>query len=368
MRKTFAALRRVVSAGPSFVITAFAFTLLLAGTALPSTFGSPIKDDAVPQVRAKEFAFFGTSQADWVTLQTPDIDGQPFVWKILRNPSSPAPGAAQIRIFNWGVFADAITPGSWTGDATYDPGIWRGGNYWIYPSETAGSPFQIIRWGQAGDNLGREGDYDGDGIMDATVIRILGGQLTWWIRLSSTGATRTVNFGTTATGQSTFAFRGADFTGDGRDELVVARSVTAGGAVTWFIGDAVTGAQIAQRRWGDFDTHFIINPADYTGDGIADLVTWAAGEAPASQVWWIQNFATGQLVPEKLIRFGIGDPNFINMDLPIRGDYDGDNIHDLAVWRPSNATFYVLRSSDGAFVVQQWGATDDTPLGTFFTF
>jgi len=323
-------------------------------------------DNAAPQVRAKEFAFYGTALADWAVVTTPAVDGDPITWKILKNPSSPAPGAAQIRIFNWGTFGDALTPGSWTGDATYDPGIWRAGNYWIYPSETAGANFQVIRWGNTGDFVGREGDYDGDGIMDPTVIRIVGTQVVWHIKLSSNGSYRVVNFGGTATGQSLFAFRGADFTGDGRDELVIARSVTAGGAVTWYIGDAVTGAQLMQVRWGDFDTHFIINPADYTGDGIADLVTWAAGEAPTAQVWWIRNTATGALLPPQ--RFGIGDSNFVNNDLPIRGDYDGDGIHDLAVWRPSNATFYVLRSTSGAFVVQQWGLSTDTPLGTFFTF
>ena len=146
-----------------------------------------------------------------------------------------------------------------------------------------------------GDNLGREGDYDADGIMDPTVIRITGGVLAWWIRLSSTGATRVVNFGTTATGQSTFAFRGADFTGDGRDELIVARVINATGVCNWFVGDAVTGAQLMQVAWGNFNTHFIINPADDTGDGKADLITWAAGEANvANQVWHIFDPVTGQ--------------------------------------------------------------------------
>ena len=368
MRDFCDSVRRTFSAGS---IAYFAAVLIavagFATSGLAQTNEGPV-ENAVPQVRAKDFAFYGSAQADWVTLDRPAAAGEPIVWKILKNPSSPAPGAAQIRIFNWGLFGDQITPGSWTGDATYDPGIWRAGNYWIYPSETAGSNFQVIPWGAntAGENLGREGDYDGDGIMDPTILRVVGGQAVWHIRLSATGGYRVVNFGATATGQSLFAFRGADFTGDGRDELVIARSSTTTGAVTWYIGDAATGAQLMQARWGNFNTHFIINPADYTGDGIADLVTWAAGEAPSGQLWWIRNTATGGILPPT--RFGIGDPNFINMDLPIRGDYDGDGIHDLAVWRPSNATFYVLRSTDGAFVVQQWGAPTDTPLATFFTF
>jgi hypothetical protein len=324
--------------------------------------------DAAPLVRAREFAFYGTNNADWVVLTIPTVDPNPFVWKVLKNPSSPLPGQAQIKIFNWGVNADIVTPGSWTGDATYDAGVFRPGSvsqYWVVPTE-APSTALITKWGMTGDNLGREGDYDGDGIMDPTVIRITGGLLGWWIRLSTTGQLRVVNFGTTLTGTSLFAFRGADFTGDGRDEFTLARVVNATGATTWYVGDAVTGAQLYQIQWGNFNTHFIINPADYTGDGRADLVTWAAGEQPANQHWWILNVFTNTRLP--LVRFGIGDPAFINYDFPIRGDYDGDGIHDICVWRPNNATFYCQRSTDGALVIQQWGLTTDVPLGTFFTF
>jgi hypothetical protein len=348
----------------SFLIVALMISLPLI------TIAQDGAEAAAPQVRAKEFAFYGTNRADWAVLTTPDVDGQPFVWKIIKNPASPAPGAAQISIFNWGLFADTITPGSWTGDATYDPGIWRSNiGYWILPFE-APNTSQVIKWGNpTGDNLGREGDYDGDGIMDATVIRIVGGLLGWWIRLSSTGATRVVNFGTTAANTSLFAFRGADFTGDGRDELILCRVINATGLATWFVGDAVTGAQLMQVNWGNFNTHFIINPADYTGDGRADLITWSAGEANvANQVWHIYNPVTNQRANPIGLRFGVGDPNFVNNDLPIRGDYDGDGTHDICVWRPSNATFYCRASVDGSLIVQQWGVTDDTPLANFFTF
>lgn len=361
MRRTF-----------SFCRPVMVFVVLAAIVGLPVASLSQEADgsnNAVPLVRAREFAFYGTNRADWVALTTPDVDGQPFVWKIIKNPANPAPGQAQISIFNWGGFGDVLTPGSWTGDATYDPGIWRNGTgYWYLPFESPNGTGVVRAWGSGGDNLGREGDYDADGIMDPTVIRILGGALAWWIRLSSTGATRVVNFGTTATGQSTFAFRGADFTGDGRDELIVARVINATGLCTWYIGDAVTGNQVMQVQWGDFDTHFIINPADYTGDGKADLITWAAGEQPANQVWNIFNPATGTQAQPIGLRFGIGDPNFITQDFPIRGDYDGDGIHDICVWRPGNATFYCRASTDGSLIVQQWGTSDDTPLATFFTF
>lgn len=341
--------------------------LLLAVVLLPySTF-------AQVAVRAKNFAFFGTNNSDWAVINYPATAGLPLTWKILKNPSSPAPGAAQIAEFQWGISGDGVSPGSFTGDAFFDPNVTRPGATgapvvnWTYPYPSTPGGTQVT-WGITGtDNLGRNGDYDGDKIDDYATLRVVGGVVTWYIRLSSTGQMRVVNFGASATGQSLLAFEGADVNGDGRDELVLARVVNSTGLTVWYFGDSVTGAQVYQAIFGDFDIDFCITPSDYTGDGKADIAVFRAGVTTPQ--WWIFNTATGQTLPP--VTFGVGDPAFVNMDLPIRGDYDGDLKDDIAVWRPSNATFYVLRSSDGAFVVQQWGLPandDELPVGTIFTF
>ena len=50
--------------------------------------------------------------------------------------------------------------------------------------------------------------------------------------------------------------------------------------------------------------------------------------------------------------------------MPVAGDYDGDGIADLTVFRPSTGQWFVLRSSSHfttSFAVG-WGATGDIPV------
>ena len=36
-----------------------------------------------------------------------------------------------------------------------------------------------------------------------------------------------------------------------------------------------------------------------------------------------------------------------NSDMPVPGDYDGDGKTDIAIWRPGDGMWYIIRSSDG---------------------
>ena len=44
-------------------------------------------------------------------------------------------------------------------------------------------------------------------------------------------------------------------------------------------------------------------------------------------------------------------------DVPVPGDYNGDGLTDVAVWRPSTGEWFVR----GQFTVQ-WGGTGDVPV------
>lgn len=335
---------------------------------VPRNLASPATPcGGTPTPRGALYDFTGDGKTDWTTFRFGATTGAPIRWRVVGNPASPAPNGAFIREFEYGLTGDSIVPADYVGDRKTEMTVWRSGIYYLAQFPTGGSGITLdraVQWGQTGDDPRSVGDYDGDGKIDYTVKRgdFVNNTVTWFIMSSSTNTMRAVRFGTAANGFLPVTFPGADFNGDGRDELIIANGAGAlGGTVTYIIGDAVTGAGIATIPWGNAATDYAVAPADYTGDGRADLVAWRGrnGTAADAGVWYIRNTATGAATGT---RFGIGGSD----DLPVRGDYDGDGRHDIAIYRRSNQTFYALSSINNSLIFQQSGAAGDLPLGNLF--
>ncbi len=87
-------------------------------------------------------------------------------------------------------------------------------------------------------------------------------------------------------------------------------------------------------------------PGDYDGDGKADIAVFR----PSTATWYIVNSSTATV--SSYAWGGIGD-------IPVPDDYDGDGKADVAVFRPSTATWYVINSSTATVSSHAWGGGGD---------
>ena len=190
------------------------------------------------------------------------------------------------------------------------------------------------------------GDFDGDGKTDIAVFRRSG---TWFIRRSSDGGDTIINHG-----QAGDVPLAADFDGDGKCDLGLFRPDAVAPTPNWIILQSSTNTVVSLQWGGGYAPYFDTPvPADYDGDGKADLAIWRG----ADSIWYIRKSSDGQAILD------LWGANYAPYnDIPAPGDYDGDGKADLAVWRPTNGTWYVKRSSNGSSLVQVHGQTGDVPV------
>ncbi len=98
---------------------------------------------------------------------------------------------------------------------------------------------------------------------------------------------------------------------------------------------------------------------EHDGDGKTDIAVWR----PSSGTWFIVPSSN----PGSPIIVQWGATLNAVEDVPVPGDYDGDGKTDIAVWRPSQGTWFIVPSSDPSSpIITQWGATlngvEDVPV------
>jgi len=283
----------------------------------------------------------GDGKADFTVLRSTNN-----AWYTLKSN-----GGFSIQVFGLSD-VDYPSPGDFDGDGIGDIAVWRDTNgawYWLNSSD---STFHAISFGTTGDEpVGR--DFDGDGTTDLAVVRRTGGNMIWYVLGS------TVGFYSQQFGLATDFSAPGDYDGDGKFDFAVQRAgALSTDQATFFIQRSSDGV-VNIFPWG-FGNDLVV-PGDYDGDGKTDVAVVREGnsEFPNHLIWYIQR--SSDLGLTALI-FGL-----VNSDLTSQNDYDGDGKTDISVWRDTDSSFYVFRSTDGALSVNQWGLGTDYPVASYDT-
>jgi hypothetical protein len=153
-----------------------------------------------------------------------------------------------------------------------------------------------------------------------------------------------------------------DFDGDQAFDLGVVRQNETPGVLTWFIRYSNFGYTASYPntatlngfiRFGNTSDRVV--PHDYDGDGRTDVAVWR----PSDGTWYVRQSSSATFAL-------LTQPWGISGDIPQPADYDGDRRADFAVFRPNadpTQNFWYIRNSEtGTLTAIEWGQQGDMPV------
>lgn len=186
------------------------------------------------------------------------------------------------------------------------------------------------------------GHFDSDLINDYVVWRRTTG--TFYVYKSSTASVEIVQFG--QDGDNPLVTQ--DFDGDGIADFAVTRKQN--GKLIWYVLQSSDG-EVDIFQFGN-ETDKPIR-GDYDGDGKADPAVYRPQAGTPANTFFVLRSSDQSL---QGTTFGLSDTDEL-----VPNDFDGDGKTDIAVWRSTTGAWHLLKSSDGAYQVFQFGLPGDLP-------
>ncbi len=233
------------------------------------------------------------------------------------------------------------------GDGRSDISVFRPSNGFWYQLRSQNNGFFAQQFGQSGDQIA-PADYDGDGKTDIAVFRTnipgAGNFAYFYIYNSSNNSFRPEQFG--ATGDVPVS---GDWDGDGIGDLAVYRdgSLTGGQSSFYYRPSSQPGVSFRQIAWGAAGDKPLVG--DFDGDSKLD----AAVFRPSMATWYILRSSNNTVIQTT---FGL------STDVPVPADYDGDGTANIAVFRPSTGTWFTSTNPANNYGAIQFGANGDVPV------
>lgn len=310
---------------------------------------APAASSAVGSCKKAFFDFTGDGRTDFVTVRnTGGGSAGAITWTVTENTGT---GTGTVQSFEHGRASNFFLDGDFDGDGIADATYWDSstGAYVIRRSSRPTSrPLEIL-FGKLTDIPSHIGDYDGDGVADVALYRngAVPTPSLFMIRLSASGDVRSFPIGD----PGNYASGGIDLNGDQKAD-VIAQGNAGGGLGRIRLYDGTTGVNFLDQNFGT-PTDSIVS-GNHAGDSRGDITVVRSANGTYR---WSTREVVGAVQAD--VDFGSA-----TTDRLLGGDYDGDGIDDHAVWRTVTPQKFIIRRSTNTAMPLEilQGTNGDFPL------